>query len=133
VPGCRIHLAGIRRAGRVVAFADPSSESPGESLSRVAIAAGGLPAPRTQAWVGSADEEIGRVDFLWAEERTVGEFDGRVKYGNPTALWAEKLGEDRMRDAGFEVVRWTWAEASGDFGGAASRIRAAFARAARRS
>ena len=123
---------GIRRAHRVVQFADAGAESPGESLSRIAIAASGLPTPRTQVWVGAADEPIGRVDFLWEAERTVGEFDGRLKYSDPSDLWAEKVREDRFRDAGFEVVRWVWADAYGDFTPTAARIWAAFARAARR-
>jgi len=123
---------GSARARRVGAFCDPAAESPGESLSRVAIASHGLPAPQLQAWVGSLDEPVGRVDFLWPEHRTVGEFDGRTKYGDADALWAEKLREDRIRAAGFEVVRWTWRDAVGDFGPVADRLRAAFVRAARR-
>lgn len=121
------------RARHAVAFGDGLSESPGESLSRVAMVGHGLPAPRLQVWVGDADGVIGRVDFLWDRWRTVGEFDGRSKYRSVQDLWAEKRREDRLREAGFEVVRWAWADVVGEFGPVASRLRRAFARAARLS
>jgi hypothetical protein len=119
-------------ARRVGAAADPRSESPGETRSRVAIARAGLPAPRLQHEI----PEIGaRTDFYWAEFATVGEFDGKAKYGrglrpgqNPgDAVFAEKCREDALRDLGFQVVRWTWDELR-PFDAAATRIRRAFAR-----
>jgi len=72
------HRRGNTRARRVVAFADGASESVGESRSRVAIARAGLPLPLLQWQVPGG---AGRVDFAWPELRTVGEFDGRIKYG----------------------------------------------------
>ncbi len=118
-------------ARRAVALADGRSESPGETLSRLAIASHGLPAPRLQAWVRDSAGPIGRVDFLWPEQRVVGEFDGRLKYRRPEDLWAEKRREDRLRE-GYEVVRWVWSDVVGDFRPVAGRIRAAFARGAAR-
>jgi Transcriptional regulator, AbiEi antitoxin len=120
-----------RRVRRVLELADGRAESPGESLSRVAIASHGLPTPQLQQWVGDADEPIGRVDFLWPDVRTVGEFDGRAKYASRDDLWAEKLREDRLRTAGFEVVRWVWADVVGDFAPVAARLSVAFARGRR--
>ncbi|HYP45923.1 MAG TPA: hypothetical protein VEQ66_12090 [Propionibacteriaceae bacterium] len=79
---------------------------------------------------------MGRADFGWPEHRTVGEFDGRIKYGRllkagesaGDVIYAEKLREDEMRDLGWQVVRWMYAdlatpEVIGD------RIRRAFTRA----
>ncbi len=60
---------------------------------------------------------IGFADFGWQDEMTLGEFDGRRKYAVPPGadpqqaeqvVWREKRREDRLRAAGFEVVRWTW-------------------------
>ena len=79
----------------------------------MAISSHGLPAPQLQAWVGAEAEPIARVDFLWSEHATVGEFDGRTKYASRQDLWAEKLREDLLRAAGFEVVRWVWADVVG--------------------
>ena len=61
----------------------------------------------------------------------IGEADGLGKYDAPHVLRAEKLREDRLRDAGFEVVRCTWAEALHEPERLAVRVRAAFHRSAR--
>ena len=120
-------------ARRVVAFADGAAESPGESRSRVAIRRAGLPAPVLQhAVIGT------RTDFWWEEFRTVGEFDGKVKYGRylrpgqlpGDVVFAEKRREDALRDCGFEVVRWVWDEL-GTFDQVVARLRRAFARGRR--
>ena len=121
-----------RTVQRVLDLSDGRAESPGESLSRVAIGSHGLPAPQLQKWVGDTADPIGRVDFLWPDHSVVGEFDGRGKYATRDDVWAEKLREDRLRAAGLEVVRWVWADVVGDFGPAAARLRAAFARRAHR-
>jgi hypothetical protein len=77
-----------------------------------------------------------RTDFYWPEFRTVGEFDGKVKYGrglrpgqsSGDVVYAEKLREDALRDLGYQVVRWTWGELW-PFDAVFERIRRAFARA----
>jgi predicted transcriptional regulator of viral defense system len=108
---------GTRRAARVVAFADGLSGSVGESRSRVLIHRLGLPAPTLQLPVLRADGSlIGKADFGWEAVRTLGEFDGRVKYGRllrpgqtaGDATYEEKLREDEMRDRDWEMARWTW-------------------------
>ena len=106
---------GARNAGRVVSFASPYSETPGETLGRIAFDVLGLPQPSQQTWIYDARGLIARVDYWWEQYRTVGEFDGRVKYvGAGVAddtLLKEKKREDRLRDAGAEVFRFDWAEA----------------------
>lgn len=99
---------GIQKARRVAAFADARSESVLESISRVAFDDHGLPPPDLQAWVGSADEIIGRADFLWRDFRTVGEADGAIKYADPARAIAQLDRDARLRAAGFEVVHFTW-------------------------
>jgi hypothetical protein len=110
---------GTRRAARVLAFADGRSESVGESRSRVLLKRLGLPAPDLQVLVRRRDHTlIGRCDFGWREQRTLAEFDGRVKYGRllrpgqtpGDVVFTEKLREDALRDEGWQVVRWTWAD-----------------------
>jgi hypothetical protein len=110
---------GSRHAARVIRFADARSESVGESRSRVALAELGLLPPTLQYPVRStAGVFLGRADFAWEEAGVIGEFDGRVKYGRllrpgqdpGDAVFQEKRREDAMRDAGWEVVRWTWGD-----------------------
>jgi hypothetical protein len=108
---------GVRRARRAVDFLDPRSESVGESVSRVLLYTDGLPAPDLQQEiVGPDGEVVARVDFLWKQQRTVGEFDGKVKYGRTLhpgqdleeVLAAEKAREDLIRDSDLQVARWIW-------------------------
>jgi predicted transcriptional regulator of viral defense system len=123
---------GVPVARRVVAFADGRSESVGESRSRVAIAAAGLPPPELQ-WPVRLDHGTAYTDFAWPELRTVGEFDGRVKYGRllrpgqqpGDVVHAEKLREDAVRAQDWEMVRWTWADLT-TFDATAARLRKRF-------
>lgn len=95
------------RVRRVVEFADGRSESVGESLARVALAAAGLPAPLLQEEFVVRGGRRYRVDFYWPDQRTIGEFDGRVKYGeDPGALWSEKRREDELRAEGYGFARF---------------------------
>ncbi|UYP20162.1 type IV toxin-antitoxin system AbiEi family antitoxin domain-containing protein [Rhodococcus sp. Z13] len=119
---------GLAKARAVVPFLDGRSESVGESLSRIRIAEAGLPRPILQHEIVTADGRRYRVDFYW-ENGVVGEFDGRMKYTDSRALFDEKLRQDAIRDAGFEVVRWTWAELE-RFDVVAERLRKAARRAA---
>jgi hypothetical protein len=109
----------VRQARRVLAFLDVRSESVGESVSRVRIRDEGLPDPELQREIrNGVGAFIARVDFCWDEHQIIGEFDGRVKYGRllppgkslEDAIYAEKIREDALRDLGWRVVRWTWAD-----------------------
>jgi hypothetical protein len=123
---------GVPAARQVLAFADGRSESVGESRSRVAIARAGLPTPVPQLPV-RLTRGIAYTDFGWPQRRTVGEFDGKVKYGRllrpgqepGDAVYEEKLREDAIRAQSLEVVRWTWADLR-DFTDTAARIRDRF-------
>ena len=105
---------GSRDAGRVVSFASPYSETAGETLCRIAFDVLGLPQPSQQVLIYDAAGFIARSDFLWEEQNTIGEFDGLVKYAGEDgkkAVIAEKRREDRLRQAGAQVVRFYWPEA----------------------
>ena len=91
----------------------------GESRSRVILHRWKLPPSALQFEVSSADGAvIGRTDFAWEEHGLVGEFDGRIKYGRllrpgqdaGDAVFREKRREDAIRDEGWGVLRWTWAD-----------------------
>ena len=119
-------------ARRVVAAADPRAGEPGGDTQPGGDRAGRLPPPVLQHDV----PELGAVtDFYWEEFRTVGEFDGKVKYGRSLrpgedpgeAVYREKRREDALRDLGLQVVRWTWDELC-PFDAPAERLRRAFAR-----
>lgn len=108
---------GSRHAARVVRFADERSGSVGESRSRVLLHELGLPPSSLQFEVRTPDGDfVARTDFAWEQQRVVGEFDGRLKYGRllrpgqdpGDAVFEEKRREDAIRDERWTVVRWTW-------------------------
>ncbi len=110
---------GTRSARRVIAAADGRSESVGESRSQALMIEAGLLLPDLQVEVRGAHRRlIGRCDVGWRDRRLLGEFDGRVKYGRllrpgqepGDAVFEEKRREDALRDQGWGMVRWVWAE-----------------------
>lgn len=116
--------ARVRRATDVVLAANALAESVGESMSRATMHVLRLPIPELQSELYSDDGIfIARPDFLWREQRVVGEFDGVGKYlssqllGGRTpaeAVVAEKRREDAIRSLGFRVARWDWKSAKNE-------------------
>jgi very-short-patch-repair endonuclease len=96
---------------RVIAACDPSSESVGETRTRIILVDGNVPFA-SQVDIADSSGFIGRVDFL-VDGCVVVEFDGMIKYAGQAgqaALAREKIREDRLRRAGYEVVRIVWSE-----------------------
>jgi predicted transcriptional regulator of viral defense system len=130
IPACP-RWPGLQAARRVVAFCDARSESVLESVSRVAFHDHGLPPPELQVWVGDATEMIGRADFLWRAGRTIAEADGAIKYADPSRAMAQLSRDARLREAGFEVVHFTWPQIMRSPAQVTASIRAAFQRGSR--
>ncbi|TCI97776.1 type IV toxin-antitoxin system AbiEi family antitoxin domain-containing protein [Aeromicrobium sp. IC_218] len=109
-------LRGIRGARLGLSLSDAGCHSAGEARSLFLCWEQGLPRPVCQVPIHDADGLAGIVDAGWLEWRHVGEFDGLVKYGrqnpwssDPVAmLVAEKAREDRIRETGLGMTRWTW-------------------------
>jgi hypothetical protein len=118
---------GISVAADVVAFADGRSESPLESIARVVFRDGGLPPPKLQALIGTA-EEVARVDFFWDKYRTIVEVDGAIKYADPAKAIAQLERDAWLRSLGYEVVQFTWEEITTWPEMVVARIREAFRR-----
>jgi very-short-patch-repair endonuclease len=72
---------------------------------------------------------IGRADFLWRAYHTIAEADGALKYADPARAMAQLERDKRLREAGFEVVHFTWREVTRTPDKVAASIRAAFRRA----
>jgi very-short-patch-repair endonuclease len=121
---------GALRAEQVIGFSDQRSESVLESIARVAFRDHGLPAARLQAGVGGDDTTIGRADFFWPEHSTIAEADGAMKYTTPGAVLSQLDRDVLLREAGFEVVHFSWHHIVTVPWQVADSIRAAFRRAA---
>lgn len=102
---------GIRTFRRVLATADPRSESPGETLTRELILRLKIRPPEPQLEVSS---RVGRhrMDFAWKVEKVALEFDGKDKYFGyrPTAevLFQERRREKALTEDGWLFVRVEW-------------------------
>lgn len=114
----------------------PDLLAAGMGFRSVAITRAGFPMPLLQWEVRTADGRwVAQVDFGWPELRTVGEFDGRVKYGRllqpgqsaADVVYAEKLREDDVRAEDLSMVRWGWDDLD-HFAPTAARLRRSFAR-----
>jgi hypothetical protein len=111
--------AAARRIVTALEFGDPASGSPGESVSRAMMHRLGFKAPVLQQEIRDARGLVGFTDFEWPEDGLSGEFDGLAKYRDAAFLKGrtpsdvvieEKAREDRIRDTGRRVIRWTWSE-----------------------
>jgi hypothetical protein len=120
---------GTSVAAGVIAFADSRSESPLESIARVVFRDGGLPPPKLQALIGTA-EDVARVDFFWDFCRTIVEVDGALKYADPARAIAQLERDSWLRSLGYEVVHLTWEEITTRPDMAVAKIREAFRRGA---
>jgi hypothetical protein len=122
-----------RKAARITLLsADGRAESPLESLSRLRIAAAGLPAPEPQQEICDLDGTfLGRCDFYWDEYGVVGEVDGDLKYFGDPVLAAQRERQGWFERAGLLVVRWGWSDLSA-FEHVVRRLETNFARGARR-
>ena len=102
------------RSRWAVEHADPDCESPLETIGRFAIIQAGLPAPRSNVWLG-LDVPRFRVDHYWEHIRHGLEGDGAGKYelGRPVAsvqeaLVYEKDRENEIRSWGVTLDRYLW-------------------------
>ena len=102
---------GVRTFRRVLAAADPRSESPGETLTRELILRLKIRLPEPQVEVTSRAGRH-RLDFAWKEEKVALEFDGKLKYFDfqPTdeVLFQERLREKALTEEGWLFVRIEW-------------------------
>lgn len=117
------------RAGSLaehMALADPRRESAAESLSAGYLSLADLPLPACQAEIRTPGGSL-FPDFLWEEQRLIGEVDGAVKYLSAQAYVLEKEREQALRDAGYGIVRWLAKEIMLDPAAVMARIARALA------
>jgi very-short-patch-repair endonuclease len=117
---------GIQQARRVIEFSDERAESALESCARVAFAEAGLEPPELQVTIHGPDWSF-RVDLCWPNHRVIAEADGLAKYNSRKDL-ANQFERDRLlRDAGYQVIHFTWHELIDTPEVVIGRIRAAIA------
>ncbi len=107
-----VRYPGMETAKWAVEHADPRSESPLETLGRLAFLASERPAPVSNVWFEAGGRAF-RVDHYLPEIGVALEADGALKYNNrPNAdeiVTNEKERERLLRTLGLGVVRYNWA------------------------
>ena len=87
-------------------------------------------ATRTRASRPAESAEAAAVELaLHCDARTIAEADGALKYANPERARWQLRRDALLREAGFEVVHFTWHELTAAPDQVIGSIRAAFGRA----
>ena len=110
---CHRLMAGCRGRSNlppVAYLADPSSESPAESILRIILVAAGIAVSPQYEIRDSTRRLIARADFRVEGTDVLIEFDGEVKYTDRTVNFAEKKRADALGRRGWIVVRVIWAD-----------------------
>ncbi|GAB3560437.1 hypothetical protein GCM10027405_10200 [Arthrobacter alkaliphilus] len=102
---------GVVAFRKALTFANPLSESPGETLTRDAIAKLGFSDPVLQLRAQTPRGAY-RFDFAWPHLRAALEFDGKAKYFDykPTAevIFEERQREKLLTEQGWRILRIGW-------------------------
>jgi predicted transcriptional regulator of viral defense system len=67
-----------------------------------------VPRPEVNVWLTIDDGNPIKADFLWRAEKLVVETDGRASHGTRQAFESDRLRDQRLKLARYEVVHFTW-------------------------
>ena len=113
---------GIRQFRRVVDLAEPETESPMETRLRMLLIQGRLPRPDVQ--VSLHDDKgrfLGRADLYYPAQRLVLEYDGGT---HRTSLTEDNRRQNLLVNAGFRILRFTFADVNGTPESVLNQVRA---------
>ena len=108
-----------RRLQVAIRLARRGSQSVGESRTRFLFWLMHLPEPQLQFEVYDGSRLVGTTDFAWPEYKTLGEFDGKIKYARllkpgetpGDAVFREKRREDELVEvSGMRMIRYTFGD-----------------------
>ncbi|MCZ7440477.1 type IV toxin-antitoxin system AbiEi family antitoxin domain-containing protein [Micromonospora sp. WMMC241] len=102
---------GAVAARRFLAEANGLAQSPLETRTRLRCVDGGVPPDALQVEVRDSDGYLlGIGDLGWRAARVIAEADGRQAHSGPAALLADRRRQNRLVNAGWKVLRFTWAD-----------------------
>ncbi|MFC0005181.1 endonuclease domain-containing protein [Micromonospora siamensis] len=105
-----------RRRGAVAARkclveVDGRAQSPLETRSRLRCVDGGVPPEDLQVEVRDEDGYLlGVGDLGWRSARVLAEADGQGPHRTPQAVFEDRMRQNRLVNAGWKVLRFTWAD-----------------------
>ncbi|MEU1590247.1 type IV toxin-antitoxin system AbiEi family antitoxin domain-containing protein [Micromonospora sp. NPDC005710] len=92
-----------------LAEADGRAQSPLETRTRLRCVDGGVPPDALQLEVRDDDGYLlGIGDLGWRGPRLIAEADGRDPHGTPEAVFADRRRQNRLVNAGWTILRFTW-------------------------
>lgn len=100
---------GAVAARSYLAEADGRAQSPLETRARLRCVDGRVPPDALQLEVRDDDGYLlGVGDLGWRAPRVIAEADGQGPHGTPEAVFADRRRQNRLVNAGWTVLRFTW-------------------------
>ncbi|WP_406077758.1 hypothetical protein [Micromonospora sp. NBC_00858] len=94
-----------------LAEADGRAQSPLETRARLRCVDGRVPPDALQLEVRDGDGYLlGIGDLGWRGPRVIAEADGRDAHASPAAVFADRRRQNRLVNAGWTVLRFTWSD-----------------------
>jgi very-short-patch-repair endonuclease len=90
--------------------------------------AASLPSPKVNEWLDIDELPAVRADFLWRAERLVIETDGWESHGTRQAFERDRRRDERLKLAGYELLRFTRRRIVADPSGVMSTVAELLAR-----
>ncbi|MEV0155328.1 hypothetical protein AB0H57_16515 [Micromonospora sp. NPDC050686] len=98
-------------ARKRLAEADGRAQSPLETRTRLRCVDGGVAPDVLQLEVRDDDGYLlGIGDLGWRGARVIAEADGRDPHGSLQALYEDRVRQNRLVNAGWTVLRFTWSD-----------------------
>ncbi|QLQ40256.2 type IV toxin-antitoxin system AbiEi family antitoxin domain-containing protein [Micromonospora robiginosa] len=111
IPALLVRRRGAVHARRCLAEANGAAQSPLETRTRLRCVDGGVPPDALQVEVRDADGYLlGVGDMGWRAGRVIAEADGRDPHSAPGALFEDRRRQNRLTNAGWTVLRFTWSD-----------------------
>ncbi|WDP98530.1 DUF559 domain-containing protein [Micromonospora chalcea] len=109
IPALIAGRRGVVNARRHLAEANGGAQSPLETRTRLRCVDDGVPPDALQIEVRDADGYLlGIGDMGWRAARVIAEADGRDPHSTPGALFDDRQRQNRLTNAGWTVLRFTW-------------------------
>ncbi|MEU1687130.1 type IV toxin-antitoxin system AbiEi family antitoxin domain-containing protein [Micromonospora sp. NPDC005707] len=100
---------GAVAARRCLVEADGRAQSPLETRVRLRCVDGGVPPDTLQLEVRDEDGYLlGIGDLAWRGARIIAEADGQAPHQTPQAVYEDRTRQNRLTNAGWTVLRFTW-------------------------
>jgi very-short-patch-repair endonuclease len=111
LPALMRRRRGAVAARRYLRETDGRAQSPLETRVRLRCVDGGVAPDVLQHEVRDEDGYLlGIGDLAWLRARVIAEADGRTPHGTPEAVFADRRRQNLLLNAGWTVLRFTWAD-----------------------